>query len=187
VEVRGAPSAWRWCRRTRACSTRRPTRACRSATCRRQFFANVHLDALDKFASTSCARAHYVRYVDDFILLHESRAVAERGARRIREFLPARLGAHLNDSKTILQPVDRGIDFVGHVIKPWRRTTRRARIARLRTMPAEEVFESGNSTLGLVRQASHSHGEQIEVCRALMARGYTVAGNWEKVLRGAPR
>jgi hypothetical protein len=50
-------------------------------------------------------------------------------------------------------------------------------------MPADEVFESGNSTLGLVRQASHGYYERIDVCRALLARGHVVAGNWEKILR----
>jgi RNA-directed DNA polymerase len=156
-----------------------------------QFFANVYLDVLDKFVKHQLRAPHYVRYVDDFILLHESPQWLNGAHARVRAFLPERLGAHLNDSKTVLQPVDRGIDFVGQVIRPWRRTTRprtlNSAIARLHTMPAGEVFESGNSTLGLVRQASHSHREQIAVCRALMARGRTVAGNWEKILWGEPR
>ena len=68
---------------------------------------------------------HYVRYVDDFIILHESPQWLHQALTRITAWLPERLGAHLNPTKTILQPVDRGIDFVGHVIKPWRRTTRK--------------------------------------------------------------
>jgi len=38
-----------------------------------QFFANVYLDALDQFAKHRLGAHHYVRYVDDFVLLHESR------------------------------------------------------------------------------------------------------------------
>jgi RNA-directed DNA polymerase len=152
-----------------------------------QFFANVYLDALDKFCKHQVGARHYVRYVDDFILLHESAQWLNDAHAKIREFLPAVLGGRLNDSKTILQPVARGIDFVGQVIKPWRRTTRRRTvhnaINRLRHMPADELFESGNSTLGLVRQASHGYYERIDVCRALLARGHVVAGNWEKILR----
>jgi RNA-directed DNA polymerase len=154
-----------------------------------QFFANVYLDALDKFVKHRVRARHYVRYVDDFILLHESAQWLNAAHDRIREFLPALLGSQLNDSKTILQRVDRGIDFVGQVIKPWRRTTRprtlRNAIHRLQCMPADEVFESGNSTLGLVKQASRGYRERIAVCRALLARGHVVAGDWKKILRKA--
>jgi RNA-directed DNA polymerase len=48
-------------------STSRRTSACRSATCRRQFFANVYLDALDQFVKHQLRRPPYVRYVDDFV------------------------------------------------------------------------------------------------------------------------
>ena len=37
-----------------------------------QFFANVHLDALDQFVKHQLRARHYIRYVDDFVLLHES-------------------------------------------------------------------------------------------------------------------
>jgi RNA-directed DNA polymerase len=143
-----------------------------------QFFANVHLDALDKFCKHQVRALHYVRYVDDFILLHRSREWLQDAHEKIRAFLPQRLGARLNDSKTIIQPVDRGVDFVGHVVKPWRRTTRRRTLAnavhRLRWMPADEVFKAGNSYLGLARQASHSKHEQALIAKVLLWRGHAV-------------
>jgi RNA-directed DNA polymerase len=37
-----------------------------------QFFANVYLDELDQFVAHRLGARHYVRYVDDFVLLHES-------------------------------------------------------------------------------------------------------------------
>ncbi|PXB74568.1 reverse transcriptase, partial [Pseudomonas aeruginosa] len=37
-----------------------------------QFFANVHLDALDQFVKHQLRVKHYIRYVDDFVLLSES-------------------------------------------------------------------------------------------------------------------
>ena len=152
-----------------------------------QFFANVHLDALDKFVKHQLRAPHHVRYVDDFILLHRDPAWLRAAHDRIRAFLPARLGLRLNDSKTILQPVVRGIDFVGHVVKPWRRTTRRRTVAaglrRLRSMPAGEVYQAGNSYLGLVRQASHGHQEQVAIARALLKRGHAVDGGLTKAFR----
>lgn len=37
-----------------------------------QFFANVFLNTLDQFVKHHLRSKHYVRYVDDFVLLHES-------------------------------------------------------------------------------------------------------------------
>jgi RNA-directed DNA polymerase len=152
-----------------------------------QFFANVFLDVLDKFVKHQIGARHYVRYVDDFVLLHESPRWLNAAHDRILDFLPARLGAHLNPKKTILQRVDRGIDFVGHIVKPWRRTTRprtlRNGVERLRRMPAGDVFEAGNSYFGLVRQASHSHQEQAAIARVLLKRGHAVNGGLTKAFR----
>ena len=154
-----------------------------------QFFANVHLNALDQFCKHQLKARHYVRYVDDFVLLDTSaqRLVAARDA--ITAFLPTRLGAQINPRKTILQPVARGVDFAGHLIKPWRRTTRprtlNAARQRLLQMDATDLFAAGNSYLGLVRQASHSHAEQAAIARVLMRRGHVVAGDLSKIFRKA--
>ena len=152
-----------------------------------QFFANVHLDTLDQFCKHRIGARHYVRYVDDFVLLHESPQWLNAAHDRIRDFLPAQLGARLNPAKTILQPVERGIDFVGHVIKPWRRTTRPRTVAvaghRLGSMPADEVFEAGNSYLGLLRQASHSHHDRTRIANVLRAREHVIAGDMTKAFR----
>jgi RNA-directed DNA polymerase len=155
-----------------------------------QFFANVHLDALDQFAKHQLHARYYGRYVDDFYLLHESPQWLHAALASITAFLPQRLGAHLNPAKTILQPVDRGIDFVGQVVRPWRRTTRPRTVAtalrRLREMPRSDVFTAGNSYLGLVRQASHSHQEQAAIAKVLRSRGHAVAGDLSKIYRSNP-
>lgn len=150
-----------------------------------QFFANVFLDALDQHAKHQLRARFYGRYVDDFYLLHESPQWLNAAIADIATFLPQRLNAHLNPAKTVLQPVARGVDFVGQVVKPWRRITRprtlQAVLTRLERMPAEEVFRAGNSYLGLVRQASHSHNEQARIGRALLKRGHVVSGELEKI------
>jgi len=129
----------------------------------------------------------YVRYVDDFVLLHESPQWLGAALADISTWLPAKLAARLNPSKTILQPVARGIDFVGHVIKPWRRTTRprtvHTALRRIQQMPAAETFATGNSYLGLLRQASHSHADQALVGNALRQRGHCIKGDLNKIYR----
>lgn len=148
-----------------------------------QFFANVYLDALDQFVKHQLRCRHYVRYVDDFVLLHESPQQLNAWLAAINAFLPT-LGARLNPSKTILQPVDRGVDFVGHVIKPWRRTTRPRSMAlalrRTAAVPAEDLRETANSYFGLLTQASHSHKDRAALARLVIKRGRAVNGDLTK-------
>lgn len=152
-----------------------------------QFFANVLLNELDQHIKHHLGARHYTRYVDDMVILHESPDWLNDALDGINAFLPG-LGLALNQRKTILQPIHRGIDYVGHVIRPWRRTTRprtlHAALARLEDMPAADVYASGNSYLGLARQASHSHNAQAKVCLALLKRGHAVDGmHLEKAYR----
>ena len=105
----------------------------------------------------------------------------------IAAWLSARLDARLHPAKTVLQPVRRGITFVGHVIKPWRRTTRsrtvRSALRELSTMPSTDLFASGNSYFGLLRQASHSHHDRTRVAKLMLQRGHVVQGDMTKIYR----
>lgn len=148
-----------------------------------QFFANVYLDALDQFVKHRLGVKHYIRYVDDFVLLHESPEQLNAWKAEIEDQL-AKLGAKLNPTKTILQPVSRGVDFVGHVIKPWRRTTRKRSVAQalIRTSAAspEELRETANSYFGLLTQASHSQKDREKLANLILRRGSVVNGDLTK-------
>jgi RNA-directed DNA polymerase len=156
-----------------------------------QFFANVLLNQVDQRVKHLHRIRHYVRYVDDMVLLHESAQRLNDVLADLDAWLPASMHLQLNPRKTILQPIERGIDFVGHVIKPWRRTTRPRTLAtalqRLQAMDGADVFTAGNSYLGLVRQATHSHHEQAQLANALRRRGHAVAGDLGKIYRSAQK
>lgn len=156
-----------------------------------QFFANVYLNELDQFVKHGLRCKHYIRYVDDFVLLHESPQWLNDAKRSIEYHLEMVLDVRLNPSKTILQPIDRGIDFVGQVIRPWHRTLRRRTfndaIARAGQMPEEELFESANSYFGLLRQASHSHQDRAQLANVLRKRGYTIKADLTKTFRTSNR
>lgn len=149
-----------------------------------QFFANVYLDALDQFVKHRIGAQHYVRYVDDFVILHDDSRYLVKALREIEAFLPERLGARLNPRKTIIQPVDHGIDFVGHVIKPWRRTTRRrtvnAAIQAVQGAYQEDLRTTANSYFGLLSQASHSHHDRTLLARSVLKRGRAVSRDLTK-------
>ena len=126
--------------------------------------------------------------VDDFILLHESPAWLSSAHRDIEAWLPEQLHCRLNPRKTILQPVSRGVDFVGHVIKPWRRTARRDTAARavqrLQALQGsadrKAVRQRANSYLGLLRQASHSHHDRARLANAVRDLGHSINGTFTK-------
>ncbi|HET9678960.1 MAG TPA: RNA-directed DNA polymerase [Gammaproteobacteria bacterium] len=154
-----------------------------------QFFANVYLDSLDQFVKHQICCRHYIRYVDDFVLLHESPQWLNDAHQRINTFLPEQLNAHLNPKKTILQPIDRGVDFVGQVIKPWRRTVRRRTVSnathRITTVAPDKLLETANSYFGLCRQATHSHRDRVRLSRAAFRRGHSVDFTLTKTFRRA--
>jgi len=142
-----------------------------------QFFANIYLNDLDQFVKHTLKVKHYIRYVDDFVLLHESPQQLNEWLAAINTFFPS-LGVKLNPTKTILQPLSRGIDFVGHVIQPHRRTTRkktiRQAVARIKTVTTENLRQTANSYFGLARQAGKSQRNRAKIANAVLMRGKSV-------------
>ncbi|ENH6342571.1 RNA-directed DNA polymerase [Burkholderia vietnamiensis] len=154
-----------------------------------QFFANVYLDVLDQRAKHVLGARHYIRYVDDFLFLDESPARLTEILADVTAFLPERLGVRLNPRKTILQPIDRGVDFVGHVIKPWRRSTRKRTrneaLRRVAEAPAADVYQLANSYFGLLRQATASHHDRAQLANVLRSLGHAVDAAFTKTYRGS--
>lgn len=68
------------------------------------------LDDLDHFIKERLKIKHYIRYMDDFILIHEDRKVLENAHKVILEWVEA-LGLKLN-SKTQIFPLKQGIIFL---------------------------------------------------------------------------
>ena len=149
-----------------------------------QFFANVLLDALDQHIKHRLRAPHHVRYVDDFVLVHPSAAWLHAAQLDIEAFLHSRLHLQLNPTKTVLQPVVRGIDFVGHLLKPWCRRIRRSTVAsaaaRLQAMPHERITQAANSYFGLMRQAPQCRQDLARIAHVLLARGKAVRADLAK-------
>lgn len=82
-----------------------------------QFFANVYLNELDQFIKHTLKVQRYLRYVDDFVLVHESREQLQTWLAQIEQFLHEKLQLKLKaDIK--LRPLTAGCDFLGYVIYP---------------------------------------------------------------------
>lgn len=82
-----------------------------------QFFANVYLNELDQFVKRQLKAKRYLRYVDDFVLVHRDRAVLEGWKAQIEQFLTDRLRLKLKADQR-LRPLSAGIDFLGYITYP---------------------------------------------------------------------
>lgn len=89
-----------------------------------QFFANVYLNALDQFIKHTLKVERYLRYVDDFVLVHHDREQLAAWQTQIEQFLKDTLRLSLK-SDIKLRPLSTGIDFLGYVIFPTHRLVRR--------------------------------------------------------------
>jgi len=78
-----------------------------------QFFANVYLNELDYFVKHKLKAKYYIRYVDDFVILHESKERLEEWKISINYFLKEKLKIELHPSKSNVLRLNSGINFLG--------------------------------------------------------------------------
>lgn len=83
-----------------------------------QFFANVYLNEMDQFIKRGLKVKHYVRYVDDFILLSESAEELAAWRGQITDFLRRNLQLDVHPQKQRIAPVSDGMDFLGYIVRP---------------------------------------------------------------------
>ncbi len=81
-----------------------------------QFFANVYLNELDQFVKHRLKCRHYLRYVDDFVLLATDRQTLEHWREDIQGLLRRRLDLELRD-EGLIAPVADGVDFLGYRVR----------------------------------------------------------------------
>ena len=78
-----------------------------------QFFANVYLNELDQFVKHKLKAKYYLRYVDDFVILHSSKNQLKAWKKEISNFLKEKLKLNLHPDKSRIVNLSRGIDLVG--------------------------------------------------------------------------
>lgn len=100
-----------------------------------QFFANVYMDRLDQYIKHTLKARRYLRYVDDFVLVHQDRAQLRAWQTQIEQFIATELQLKLKPDIR-LRPISEGIDFLGYIIYPSHTLVRRRVVAH-----AKATFE----------------------------------------------
>ena len=96
-----------------------------------QLYANIYLNKLDHYIKDNLKVHSYVRYMDDFVILSESKDYLKELFLKIKLYVENNLKLQLNH-RTQINHIKNGIDFVGyrhfkHYVLPRKRTMKNAR------------------------------------------------------------
>ncbi|MBI2547277.1 MAG: hypothetical protein HYW23_02415 [Candidatus Aenigmarchaeota archaeon] len=78
-----------------------------------QFFANIYLNELDYYVKHNLKAKYYIRYVDDFVILHDSKERLLLYKWLITNFLKQRLNLELHPGKSKIVPLHNGVTLLG--------------------------------------------------------------------------
>ena len=78
-----------------------------------QFFANVYLNELDYFVKHKLRAKYYLRYVDDFVILHYNKEILQEFQEKISKYLK-NLKLELHPDKSKIIALRDGITLLGY-------------------------------------------------------------------------
>lgn len=136
-----------------------------------QMFANIYMNEIDQYIKRELRVHYYIRYMDDMIILSNSKIELQEIKEKVELFLNERLKLDLN-SKTCIRPVTLGIDFVGY--KVWnthiklRKSTMKRMKRRLQYMKRQ--YESGQVELAKVTETVASYKGMMQHCNSYNLR-----------------
>lgn len=84
-----------------------------------QVFANVYLNEVDQYIKHKLKVKYYYRYMDDSVLMIDSKKEAKEILTKIRTFLKEELGLELNNKTQIFKD-KQGVNFCGYKINEYR-------------------------------------------------------------------
>ena len=100
---------------------------------------------------------HYLRYTDDFVVLHQDENVLKTLLPEIAKFLQEKLKLQLHPNKVFIRKLSQGIDFLGYVVLPYHKI--------LRTKTKKRIFKKVSdknlqSYLGVLK---HCNGYKLRM------------------------
>ena len=91
-----------------------------------QYFANVYLAPMDQYAKRELGIRWYARYVDDIVMIGHDPKELNRQFDALARFAEQEFLIRFHPNKTIRNRVDKGVNFCGYVLKPYRKYLRRS-------------------------------------------------------------
>lgn len=97
-----------------------------------QFFANVYLNELDHFVKHKLKVRYYIRYVDDFVILHSDKNVLIRYKYGIDKFLQQKLKIELHPDKSRIIFLGQQLCFLGLRIFYFHKLLKKSNLRKMR-------------------------------------------------------
>lgn len=125
-----------------------------------QLLVNVYMNEFDHFMKRTIKVTHYIRYADDFAILHEDPDYLATLIPQISDFLGTKLKLSLHPDKVFIKTLASGVDFLGWVHFPHHRVLRTATKRRMFANPGIYAADESvvNSYKGLL---SHGNGYKL--------------------------
>lgn len=120
-----------------------------------QFFANIYLGELDLYVKHVLKAKHYIRYVDDFVILGRDKAELEALKSKIDRFLTEKLKIESHPDKSRIIPLKNGITFLGFRVFRRYKLLKKSNMNRIfkRLSKFQEWLDEGTITEGRIRSS----------------------------------
>ena len=149
-----------------------------------QLSANIYMNVVDQFVKHDLRERFYLRYMDNFIVIHLDKKHLQDVKREIEGVLNNRLRLELNPKVTIIGRAGQGIDFVGYRVYADRVKVRRDGIKRMkrRLKSMQAMYRKGIMTLPDITKRIHSwlghcsHADASGMVSSVLKRAVFVKG-----------
>lgn len=131
-----------------------------------QLFANVYLDYLDHKIKEEYGVKNYVRYMDDFVIIHHDKRYLAELLNKITRVVEDDLHLQLNP-KTAIFPIKHGVDFCGYRVYPTYLKPRKRNIkaARRRLKVLAKKVNNGTESIEKFKRSMASYLGYVQHCK----------------------
>ena len=117
-----------------------------------QFFANLYLNELDQYVKHKLKINYYIRYVDDFVILHYNRDMLDKYKMEVNNFLKEKLKIELHPDKSKIICLDEGINFLGFRIFYYHKLLKKSNLRKInkKFRSLKDDYDKGKIDYGIV-------------------------------------
>lgn len=133
-------------------------------------YGNLYMNEMDQYCKRVLRIKHYIRFMDDVIILSDSKEQLHKWYQLITEFVDKNLHLRFNH-KTAIRPVGQSVEFVGFMVKPGNVRLRKSTTLRMKRHLKETqiayrdyhiTFAKANETVQSYRaMLSHCHTDAL--------------------------
>lgn len=137
-----------------------------------QMLANINQNEVDHFAKRQLRIHYYVRYMDDIVIISDSKTQLLEWRRQIETFMRERLKLELNPKKSFIQPISHGIDFCQYRIFPDHIKLKKATALRMKhnLKRIQRLYAAGEISLERAQKTVNSYMGLMSHCNSYQLR-----------------